>query len=40
MHEVIHTLGLCGEKHVSFLAILLEYPTYMPIFNYIKTILK
>ena len=40
MEVIIHSLGLCGEKHIGFLTLLMEYPTYMPIFNYIKYLLK
>jgi len=44
MHELLHTvehaLGLCGEKHLSFLGFLLEYPSYSHIFTYIKTFFK
>lgn len=44
MHELLHTvehaLGLCGEKHLSLLGFLLEYPTYSPIFRYIKFLFK
>jgi hypothetical protein len=40
MHEVIHMLGLCGEKHLSFLVFFMESPNLGVIFNYIKTIFK
>ena len=40
MHEVIHMLGLCGEKHASVIAIISEWHNFSPIFNYIKTVFK
>ena len=40
MHEVIHMLGLCGEKHASLIAIISEWQSVSHIFNYIKTIFK
>lgn len=40
MHEIIHTLGLCGEKHLNLIAILSEWPSLNCIFTYIKYILK
>ena len=40
LHTLEHTVGVCGEKHVNFIMLLLEYPTYMPIFNYIKSLFK
>jgi hypothetical protein len=44
MHEILHiiehTLGLCGEKHPSIAAFILEWHSFSPIFNYIKTIFK
>lgn len=39
MHELIHVLGLCGEKHLSLLAIT-EWPNLGLIFKYIKMRLK
>jgi len=40
MHEIYHLLGICGEKHLSFLAFLVEWPNLQPIFTYIRTLLK
>jgi hypothetical protein len=40
MHELYHMLGLCGEKHLSFLVVFVEYPNLGIIFNYIKTLIK
>jgi hypothetical protein len=40
MHEIIHVLGLCGDKHPSIMFIILEWHNFSPIFNYIKTIFK
>jgi hypothetical protein len=40
MHEFIHILGLCGDKHPNIAIILLEWHNFSPIFNYIKTIFK
>ena len=44
MHEILHilehTLGLCGERHISIVAIISEWHNFSPIFNYIKTIFK
>jgi hypothetical protein len=44
MHELLHVLehalGLCGEKHFSFLVFFLDNPNLGVIFNYIKTIFK
>jgi hypothetical protein len=43
MHEILHTiehiLGVCGEKHISLLAIT-EWPNFSYIFNYIKLLFK
>jgi len=39
IHEIYHILGLCGEKHLSVLAIV-EWPNFNIIFNYIKTLFK
>lgn len=39
MHELLHVLGLCGEKHLSLLAIT-EWPNLGLIFNYIKMRLR
>jgi hypothetical protein len=39
IHIMEHTLGLCGEKHISILGIL-EWPNFNFIFNYIKYIKK
>jgi hypothetical protein len=40
MHEIVHVLGICGDKHPSIILILSEWHNFSPIFNYIKTILK
>jgi hypothetical protein len=40
MHELVHALGICGEKHFSILSVLLDWQNISPIFNYIKTLLK
>jgi len=44
MHELIHivehTLGICGEKHLSILAVMTEWPNFSPILSYIKTLFK
>jgi len=40
IHEITHILGLCGEKHFSALAILLDWQNISPIFTYIKTLFK
>jgi hypothetical protein len=36
MHELSHILGMCGEKHVSLMIILSEWPSLHYIFIYIK----
>jgi hypothetical protein len=36
IHIIEHTLGLCGEKHISLIAIA-EWQNLVYIFNYIKT---
>jgi hypothetical protein len=36
LHTLEHALGLCGEKHLSILSALVEYPSLQAIFNYIK----
>jgi hypothetical protein len=36
MHEIFHFLGLCGEKHLSILSILLEVQNWDVIFKFIK----
>jgi hypothetical protein len=38
IHLIEHTLGLCGEKHLSLVAIT-EWPNLGLIFNYIKNTL-
>jgi hypothetical protein len=40
MHEILHILGLCGDKHPSIAAFILEWHNFSPIFNYIKTVFK
>jgi hypothetical protein len=40
LHTLEHTLGLCGEKHLSVLSALVEYPNVYAIFNYIKALFK
>jgi hypothetical protein len=40
IHIIEHTLGLCGEKHISFIAIVSEWQNLIPTFNYIKTLFK
>ena len=40
LHTIEHTLGLCGEKHLSAVTIILDWQNFSPIFNYIKTLLK
>lgn len=39
-HIVEHTLGLCGEKHLNFLMVITEWPSFSPILSYIKTLFK
>jgi len=39
IHFIEHTLGLCGEKHLSLVAIT-EWPNLSLIFDYIKIRLK
>lgn len=39
-HIVEHTIGLCGEKHLNIMVIITEWPSFSPIFNYIKTLFK
>jgi len=39
IHVIEHTLGLCGEKHLS-LFMITEWPNFNIIFTYIKTLLK
>lgn len=39
-HAIEHAIGLCGEKHINFLAILFEWPSFHYIFSYIKHIFK
>jgi hypothetical protein len=40
MHELIHVvehaLGLCGEKHLSLIALISEWPSVSYLINYIK----
>jgi hypothetical protein len=40
MHEVLHTLehalGLCGERHLSLIALVSEWPTLSYAITYIK----
>lgn len=40
MEAILHTLGLCGEKHMSLIAILSEWPNIIHTFSYIKNIFK
>ena len=40
MHEIYHLLGICGEKHLSFISFLVEWPNFHHIFNYIKILFK
>jgi hypothetical protein len=40
LHIIEHTLGLCGERHISIVAIISEWHSFSPIFTYIKTIFK
>jgi hypothetical protein len=40
MHEILHILGFCGEKHPSIVVVILEWHNLGPMFNYIKTIFK
>ena len=39
IHVIEHTLGLCGEKHFSLIAIA-EWQNLVLTFNYIKTLFK
>lgn len=38
IHLIEHALGLCGEKHISILGVLMEYHNINInyLFNYIK----
>jgi len=38
MEIILHSIGLCGEKHMTIAALLLEYPSISFIFTYIKNI--
>jgi hypothetical protein len=40
IHEIQHLLGICGEKHLSLMAVLLEWPSLNHMFTYIKTYIK
>jgi hypothetical protein len=40
IHEIQHILGICGEKHLSILSVMIDWQNFSPIFNYIKTLLK
>ena len=35
-----HTLGICGEKHFSIAAVILDWQNFSPILNYIKSLFK
>jgi hypothetical protein len=39
MHEILHMLGICGEKHFSFINIFGEGQNFSLIFNYIRYLL-
>lgn len=39
-HLVEHTLGLCGEKHPTLLALISEWPSVTHFIQYLKTVLK
>jgi hypothetical protein len=40
MEVILHTLGLCGEKHMSIIVLLAEWPSLLHTFSYIKNIFK
>jgi hypothetical protein len=44
MHEVVHiiehALGLCGERHLSLLALINEWPSISYAITYLKLKLK
>lgn len=40
IHFVEHALGFCGERHLSLIAILSEWPNFTYTFSYIKTLFK
>ena len=37
IHTLEHSIGLCGEKHITMLAIIQEWSNFNLIYNYIKT---
>jgi len=36
MHFIEHILGLCGEKHPSIIALMMEHQAVTNLINYIK----
>jgi hypothetical protein len=36
MHEVLHLIGFCGEKHLSLLALINEWPSISYAITYLK----
>ena len=36
MHEVLHLIGFCGEKHLSLLALINEWPSISYAIQYLK----
>lgn len=40
LHFIEHALGLCGEKHISLLISISEYPNINLIIKYLKNLTK
>jgi hypothetical protein len=40
IHFIEHALGICGDKHLSVIAVLTEWHNFGVIFNYIKLYFK
>jgi len=37
LHTLEHTLGLCGERHLSLLGVFMDFPNLNYFFHYLKT---
>ena len=40
METILHSLGLCGEIHFSFISLLIEHNNVGIAINYFKNIIK
>lgn len=38
MHFIEHILGLCGEKHPSIIAMMMEHQSIVNAINYLKSL--